>query len=343
MKKTKLYPSTLKLALAAALLCLLASSCAGRQLRQSGPSDLRAMPYKQASVYSVDIPASLAKPVSERIGAAPELLLGYLREVEGNPSYASYAPTEAERGLFSSYYERLPPKFKAAFESQVLGVYWISNFKGGGMSDYVFEKDGTSRLILILNPKILQLSLADWIAYRDASAYDAAGSGLSLKSTCPGSSSCKGLLHTLTHEAAHIYDFANHATPYVEKHLATEAAATDKAFTAGIWESYAKPIAAYAIPDRERLAPYGLGKALPLSAAIAQYKALAATPFYSLYGSASWAEDFAEAATWTWLGEKLGIGYEVEALKDGAVVASFRPDIGRSAVGRQAAIREALE
>jgi len=212
------------------------------------------------------------------------------------------------------------------------------------MSDYVFEGDGSMELILVLNPKTLSMSLADWIDYRDNSTYADDGKDVKLVVSCPGGEKYRGLIHTLTHEAAHIYDYVNDATPYVETHLArgTETGA-DKDFTRSIWKSYALPLAAYAIPDREKLASYGLGPALPLSTALPQYAALAKTPFHSLYGSASWAEDFAEAAAWTYLREKLGIDYEVSLLRSGREAAFFVPGRVPGSDARQAALRGALD
>jgi hypothetical protein len=188
------------------------------------------------------------------------------------------------------------------------------------------------------------MSLADWIDYRDNSAYADDGKGVELVSSCPGGERYRGLIHTLSHEAAHIYDYANGATPYVETHLARgQEAAGDKDFTTSVWKSYAQPLAQYSIPDRDRLAPYGLGAALPLSTALDQYAALAATPFASLYGSASWAEDFAEAAAWTYLRDKLGIQYQVSLRLAGREKARFVPGLIPGTEARQAALRGALD
>lgn len=327
----------------AAALALAFLSCAGQP---KGPTlgDLKKMPYKQASAYSLDISATLAKEAPLRIGEAPAVLLDYLRQIDGNPAYVSYSPTGAERALFAEYYALLPARFREAMAAKVLGVYFIQNFAGGGMSDFVFAGDGSMKLILVLNPKTIAMSLADWIDYRDNSAYADDGKDIKLVSSCPGGEKYRGLIHTLTHEAAHIYDYANSATPFVEKLLAQGSATADsKDFTRSAWKSYAQPTAAYAIPDREKLAPYGLGPALPLSTALSQYAALAKTPFYSLYGSASWAEDFAEAAAWTHLRDKLGIGYEVSLLRSGREEARFIPGQAPGADARRAVLRGVLD
>jgi hypothetical protein len=336
--------------LTASLIALLVlASCAGRPKNgQPSLDELRRAPNHQASSFAPDLAAALAKSVPERIGTLPAAVLDVYSKADGKPEYAAYAPSAAERELFARYFELLPSAFKAAMEARLLGIYFIENFAGGGMSDFAFGPDKDSLYsVLILNPKILKLSLAEWIAYRDASPYAA---GVSLISTCPGGEKYLGLIHTLTHEAAHIYDYANRATPFVEPALerfglgastATPGPA-DSAFARGIWIGYSKPVAAYTIPRRAETSAYGLGAALPVSVALDQYRALAVTPFASFYGSGSWAEDFAEAATWTYMRERLGIRYEVAVLRGGAVELRFAPDASRWSEERKAAVAQAL-
>ncbi len=167
---------------------------------------------------------------------------------------------------------------------------------------------------------------------------------MALEAACAGAEEYKGLVHTLTHEAAHIYDYFAHVTPFVEQALAAASdTSEDKDFTRGFWEAYSKTATGYSIPRRAETAAYGLGKKLPLSAALEQYKALAKTPFFSFYGSGSWAEDFAEAAAWTWLGRKLGISYSVSISAPGGEGIVFKPGAAMTSKGRENAIGDALE
>jgi len=55
------------------------------------------------------------------------------------------------------------------------------------------------------------------------------------------------------------------------------------------------------------------------------YANLAKTPFTSLYGSQSWAEDLAETFTWFYLQEFLGIKYEVGLYVDSKLIFTFSP------------------
>jgi len=53
------------------------------------------------------------------------------------------------------------------------------------------------------------------------------------------------------------------------------------------------------------------------------------TPFVSLYGSMSWAEDFADFTALYWLTEKLKQPYEIKYFEDGEMKMMFRPMAGR--------------
>jgi hypothetical protein len=330
------------LAFFAALALALAASCASAGKRGPTLDEIRRWPTKQVSAYSANLGETLSEPLEARIGAVPPLLLEAMRRGDGIPSYAAYDPSEAERELFAEYCGLLPPRFAQAMKERLLGVYFIEGFAGGGMSDDVFDEGGKTYIILILNPRVLQTSLSKWIAYRDSSPYEDDGKGIELRSSCTGE--YRGLAHTLTHEAAHIYDYVRHATPYVDPATAGSSGGPEsKDFTRGVWEGYSKPAASYAIPKREELAAYGLGKRLPLSLAPEQYAALARTPFASLYASGSWAEDFAEAAAWTWLGERLGVEYSVSISRGGREELRFQPGASATSKAREDALRDILD
>ncbi len=143
---------------------LVLASCAGQRATQPSVAELRKMPVKQASTFSADIAAALAEPVPQRIGPAPAIMLDYYRQADGIPSYASYSPSAAELALFAEYYADLPPRFKATMERKLLGIYFIENFAGGGMTDFAFgpgEGQDSLYLYLVLNPKVLSLGLSD--------------------------------------------------------------------------------------------------------------------------------------------------------------------------------------
>jgi hypothetical protein len=79
--------------------------------------------------------------------------------------------------------------------------------------------------------------------------------------------------------------------------------------------------------------PFRMGRHIKVSVlnnrfsvlAIDIYRSLENTPFVSLYASKNWAEDFAEAFSWTYLKQKFDIDYTVEVLQNEIVVFTFSP------------------
>ena len=53
--------------------------------------------------------------------------------------------------------------------------------------------------------------------------------------------------------------------------------------------------------------------------------AFARTPFASLYGALSWAEDFAEFVTFYYLSHRLGVDYSVRIIRDGQTILEYEP------------------
>jgi hypothetical protein len=294
-------------------------------------------PYKDASNYPFD-PAT---PLYRRIGQTPPILLECLKRADGVQSYAPYAPSPEEADLVEEYLSFLPGPFSRLMSEKVAGIYFIENFMGGGMSDLIYDAEGNRCIVLILNAAILKTPLGDWISYRDASAFKG-GTGFVLEN--PLGKKFMGLLHTLFHEASHIYDFFHHVTPFVEPGPPGSPKGPGKgtAFTESAWRDYGLPAAGFDFPERNNASFYGLGKAIANSQAAAAYGSLAGTPFSSLYGSLNWAEDFAETFTWFYLYENFSLEYEVKVIVDGRERLSYSPLRNRSAASRYALFEDTL-
>ena len=282
---------------------------------------IKRIPAKRLRNYE----SNLDRPVPERIAAAPPVVIDYLRKMDRTDAYVPYAPTEEERILFSSYYERLPGAFKKTMSEKVIGVFFVDGFKGGGMSDYVFDENGNMYISFILNRATLVTGLSEWIALRDSSTFELENSGVLMVSIC-GDGGYRGLVHTLVHEACHIYDYFAHVTPYTERHLKESSKQGRKtAFTGGYWSDYGRPVKSYDFENRNKLTVYGLGPKLKAAEAVAMYSSLKKDCFSSLYGSQNWAEDFAETFAWYFLNKEYGITYKVTIHRDGRDDIEFSP------------------
>jgi hypothetical protein len=276
-----------------------------------------AAPEKALSSY----PELMNLPVPERICEVPPFYLDYLRRSDGIAGYANYTPTAAERKLFAAYYDLLPDPLKRNLSERLACVFFIDNFAGGGMTDFCRDSKGELYLVMLFNPKTLKLSLKDWIAYRDGSTFSADG-GYSVSNDLPDS--YRGILHTLTHESYHAYDYIHKVTPYVEKAV-SDGNRKLTPFVKGVWRSYSVPNSEYDFPSRTRVSAYGFGKKLNSAEIPSIYKSLSATPFASLYGTSCWAEDFAETCAWNYLRGKYSIVYRVNILFGGEKKGTFSP------------------
>ncbi len=258
-------------------------------------------------------PAPLDRPFAERLMPAPSFVLDYLKAIDSAEAYRSREFSSQERALFLDYYARLPERYRATLETRLVGVYIVDGFIGGGLTDFILDEKGTTYCFLVINSKVFTASLGDWINYRDNTSFqNLPGNKPALESACTGT--YRALAHVLLHEASHIYDFVKHATPFVELSLAPEgASARDAAFTDGIWVDFNTPVEAFGRNSGKSLPVYGFAPPLPAADASDIYARLTATPFGSLYGTLSWAEDFAETFTWWYLRREFGVEYTVRA------------------------------
>jgi hypothetical protein len=266
--------------------------------------------------------ATFEPNIENRVHLAPPEIIQYLNQMDSTDKYLPYSPTRDELKIVAQYFALLPSKYLETIQHYVVGVYFISNFIGGGMSDFLYDEKGSMYIALYLNPELLQKSVEEWIEYRENASF-LEDSSIAIK--VESDQSYRGLLHTLVHESSHIYDYYYHATPYIEPFFKNEKGSGPTRFTQAVWEDYQIPKAKYDFLRKSHYSGYGLDGKIDSSKAVMLYSSLSSSPFSSLYGSLSWAEDFAESFTWYYLKERLGVSYKVTVQKNGKVVAEFEP------------------
>jgi hypothetical protein len=256
--------------------------------------------------------------IEEKILSAPDIIIDLLNKMDEVDIYSSYMLNKEETRLFLDYYSLLPVKFRTLIEEKVIGIYFINNFLGGGMTMPVFTDNRNMYMALFFNPEILRQNISDWIMFRDNSTFSDNESSISIIVEC--SSSYYALIHTLFHEVSHVYDFYNKMTP-----SGFETTITPTDFVKNIWKSYNEPIEEYNFMNRNKLSFYVLGDKIDNIYSIDIFTALFNTPFISLYSSISWMEDFAETITWYYLNKHLGINYITNLIVDDMQVLSYNP------------------
>jgi hypothetical protein len=296
-------------------------SCGGET--GSMKEEILNMPIKQLKNYEYDF----KEPVEERIKEAPQFLLDTMMAWDNTDDYIQYMPTEREWSAFRKYINVLPDRNIRVLEKKLIGVYFIDNFKGSGMAEYVFDSEEEIYCILIINPDVLHFDMSSWLTLRENSCFKMDGSGIKIKVQC--GTEFSGLLYILLHETTHIVDYTETITPYCEPGLVyffePEKPETNN-FTKGIWSDYNKLTDTYNFPEQKAISYYGLGGPnLEFSQAHSVWKYVSAGPQASLYGCMSWAEDLAEYITWYHYTQVMGRPYKIIISKAGSVIFEYEP------------------
>jgi hypothetical protein len=263
---------------------------------QGGPNgkeiaDYYSRPTKQLKSYSFDPKVRLAK----RIGPCPPFLLAAMREMDGKSDYEAYAPSKEEAELVQGYLKKFPSKMRKVFDERLVGIYFIKNFTGNGMADWIRDENGEVYGWLIMNPVGFERTISETLTKRDSSVFKGEAAV-----AIDAGSAYKGILYTILHEGTHVYDYIRGITPFTDYGLLDfmlHGRGADAAWD--VWEGYGKPGKSADFPLRAKVKFYGLdgGPLIDGREASKAYEQLKSSPFASLYGSQSWAEDSADLVT----------------------------------------------
>ncbi|MDA8131909.1 MAG: hypothetical protein M0011_10450 [Elusimicrobia bacterium] len=320
-------------AAALALFLPLAGTCSAGDAAVAQPPGMSSL-----EAYRYDPSSKL----EDRIGPPPDVLLKQYREIDGRPDYGAYAPTEAEKRLVIEYLGLMPPVAERVFREKCVGLYFVSGFMGNGMTSWVADSTGTVYFSMVLNPKSLKQSLSETLSERENSCFVPAEGW---KVTVDAGSKYRGLAYALFHEGAHAVDYIRGVTPFVDPGMPEGYRAPfrgDGGLFTGVWKEYSVPMAGNDYAGRSDITFYGLGgPKIPAAQAPGLYAGLVKSPFVSLYGSRSWAEDLAELTAYGLIAGRLGQPYKI-SLKGPGVRKTISPMKGRAA-SRSAAALKLLE
>ena len=266
-------------------------------------------------------------PLAERIVPAPDFLLSHIKAMDNTDVYETYFPAEKEIAMCKEYMDLLPESYKKVLRQRLVGIYFIDNFIGSGMADFVLDKDKTIYCNLFLNPETMKHDMTTWMSMRENTCFAEDDSGIKIILEC--GSKYTGLMYILLHETTHIVDYVYNFTPYVD--IAVKEIMEKKdghtPFTKGVWDTYDVPCKEYNFSHRTEITFYGLGggpKINKRDAAI-MYKGCGNTPFVSLYGSKNWAEDLAEFFTCYYFTSVLDQPYEILLYNGDMLMETFKP------------------
>ena len=195
------------------------------------------------------------------------------------------------------------------------------------MADYIVGPGDDLYAVLILHPRIFTMSASELLGYRVSTAFKRVDPNVELNIDL--SDEVSALAYIILHESTHIADYVERHTPYVEPGMLELLGPSPREtpFTDAVWTGYRSLSPEVDFEYQEDLLYYGLGgEPLLANGEIdAVYKKLSRTPFASLYGSFSWAEDFAEFVTFYYLVHCLGAHYAIRIERDGEPVLVYEP------------------
>lgn len=311
------------------LLCLALLFCGPAACKKRTRPEIPVMARLEVFGYN---PAS---GFEDRIGPMPEKLLEQYRLMDGRPDYTAYSPSAEEKALVLEYLRLMPPAVERLFREKCVGLYFVRGFMGNGLTSWVADGRGKVYFHMALNPAAFRQTLSETMSERERSCFIPAKGW---KVSVDTGSKYKGLAYAIFHEGAHAVDYLAGITPLVDPGLPPAyrpARRFDRGLFAGAWASHSTPSPGNDYPGRDRLAFYGLGGGpyIPMDRTPALYEGLEAGPFVSLYGSKSWAEDFAELTAYYLIVRKLGQPYRITVAgpAGGTVIEPMKGRAGRRA------------
>lgn len=265
--------------------------------------------------------------IISRIKSIPEKHLMKLMKMDGRKDYSPYRPSRQELQMFREYFSKLPALNRKTMIDTTVAIYFVKNFSGGGMSDFIAGQNNQVFTVLYVNPDVFSKTFSDWITYREGSVFRAGDGKMKLGINC--GKKYNALMYLLVHESTHIVDYVHNINPYVEYSSADVFGIKEnsKSFTGGVWDDYDTPVSQYSVDDSDKLSFYGLsGVTMPDSKISYLYEKLKNTPFVSLYGCRNWAEDLADSLTFYHLTQILKQPYTITVYEDNKPRLVYSPE-----------------
>lgn len=276
-----------------------------------------------------------ASSLEDRITVMPPAMLEHYRDWDKRPDYASYKPSAADKALLIEYLRLLPPVYERVFKARCAGIYFVSGLMGNGVTTWVIGPEDKVYFHITLNPAALKAGLSETLTNRERSCF-VPRAGWDVR--VDAGTRYKGLLYALLHEGTHGLDYAAGISPYCDDTMPKyywPAEAVSGSYFYKTWSDYSVPFKRSDFHGRDMITFYGLGGGpkIDITGAKYVYAGLEKSPFISLYGSRSWAEDLAELATFAVLTGKLGQPYKIRIQYQGTL-ATLEPMKG--AAGKRA-------
>ena len=268
---------------------------------------------------------SRAEPVEERVRNAPSIVMNYLKNLDKRDDYSPHVLTGEERRLVNESLKLLPPGIVKAMEDRLIGIYFINNFLGNGLADWVLDRESRFYVYLVFNPSVLKKNITRTVTDKEKTCFIVNDPAYDIQLDC--GTGLSGFYYILLHETAHLVDYVSEVTPYTEEDVKVykKRVLPTTPFVAGVWKNHDETSVEY--PFRKEVTFYGFNKGpkINITRAPEIYRVLETTSITSLYGTLNWAEDMVEMLTFYHLTEKLKQPFIIKVLKNGREIYRYEP------------------
>ncbi len=261
--------------------------------------------------------------IISRVAAPPEFLLSYLKELDGRKDYTPYQPNSREIRIIENSLTILPPLYRQLLKKKLIGIYFINNFLGNGLTDWVVDSSDSVYTVMVFNSSVFSKNMSDLLTEKEQTCFTKDDISYNISIDC--GKKYNGFYYILLHESTHAVDYVMNITPYTEIHYKKylRLAGTDTDFTRNIWDGYDRAHDRFLFTGH--LLFYSSRPQLHISEAIDIYRDLSRSPFVSLYGSLSWAEDLAEMATFYHITHIMKEPFVINVMHNHGAAFSVRP------------------
>lgn len=277
---------------------------------------------------------ALAKPVEERIGAAPPELVEFILFDNLSNGYPNRPRVPKLDPAFLAdvrrAYEGIPEGVKRKLGPKLAGIYFIEDLGGTGFADAVRGADGVDRVgFIVLDPTVLMRHTANgWSTWKDGTPFraDPRWKLDSRIASDKHDDRAGAIQYVLLHEIAHVLsiDAGVHPSWAISP---TEVKSTEAfPFFNQSWTiTEGRYVTRFddAFPERRHVAYY-FGAKLDGADMVKTYEGLEKTNLPTLYAATHPGDDFAESFVNYLHVVVMGKPFEVRLTRDGRVVKTYR-------------------
>lgn len=250
--------------------------------------------------------AMLDKPVPERVGVGNDSLIALvaLANIADGLSQKPRTATPSS-DLMREVQEvlaELPQRVSAKLAPKFVGVLFVENFGGTGLTQFVTDGQGNQiGAMILLDPKALETRVAnEWITWRENTAFkpDPKTKLVVTIESEANNNRKNAVRYILLHEIAHVLSIREAFHPPWGGAQAAIRSLSGFPFARLSWaldEKGAKHSYFDQVMPKRRDIVFYFGAKLNISDAQSLYRQLSMTPFPTLYAATTWEEDFAES------------------------------------------------